>query len=504
MRRSLWVAVLSAAVFACLAGYRIDAPGLYYDEAHQVPAVFAWLGEPPAHFCKAIIGGGPWLTMTYGGAIKPALFALILDVTGAQFSVAAWRWFGVALVVGGWIWCCATVGARLGLAAQIAIAALWLTDSTVLLTTRHDWGPTALALALRCAFVALWLRAERPTAWTAAGLGVVVGLALFEKLSSVVLLAPLAIALSGLPRRHLALGLAGLCLGALPLAIVNLDSWWSGGGLISLSDLRDGHAVSWPVFLRDYLALGQGAWARHWVLALPLDGVFLWGEAVLMGVLVVLGCATTSSRRVTVAYLAIGVGLLLLPRRTQAHHWIAGTPFQYAAIALLVVQTGRTRVAARILVALLLLLRLPVLGETAAAIAANRTAPRFDPAQSRVAAFLAAQEQALVVAPTWGIANQIVAFAHGRPGAVYEPIYSDPDADAFVDVLARSEQPVLFVVWVPSVAHLFAPRTQRVMAAIEHDGRWREVAVDAEVPQTRDLRVRKFVRQTADPLAVPR
>ena len=38
-------------------------------------------------------GGGPWLTMPYGGAIKSAAFALLLHGTDAEFSVVAWRGF---------------------------------------------------------------------------------------------------------------------------------------------------------------------------------------------------------------------------------------------------------------------------------------------------------------------------------------------------------------------------------------------------------------------------
>jgi hypothetical membrane protein len=494
MRRSLGIAILSAGIFVFLAGQRLAAPGLFYDEAHQVPAVFAWQGAAPGHFCQAIIGGVPWLTMTYSGAIKPALFALVLDVTGAPFSVAGWRWFGIALVVAGWLWCVTAVGRRVGPVGEVACAALLLTDVTVLLTTRHDWGPTALALALRCAFLALWLGRQPLSASAAFGLGVVTGLAIFEKLSSVVLLAPLAIVVFGQPRRCLASALCGLCVGSLPLAIVNLATWIRGLGLISLSDLTDARAEPWPAFVRDYLSLGQGEWVRRWVLGLPLPPPWVWGEAVLMAALVALGCAQRASRRFMLAYLAIGGALLLLPRGTRAHHWIAGTPFQYAAIAILVTAAGRTRAPARLLLALLLLLRVPGLGDTVVAIAANRTAPRFDPAPSRVAAFLAAQERALVVAATWGIANQIVASAQGRADAVVEPIYADREVDAFLDTLAHSQHPVLYVAAVPSVANLFAARTARVLAAIDGDARWREAPVEAEVPQTDLVRVRKFVR----------
>src|SRR5205085_12670258 len=101
----------------------------------------------------------------------------------------------------------------------------------------------------------------------------------------------------------------------------------------------------------------------------------------------------------------------------------AGTPFQYAGLAALLPVWGRLRVPVRLLLVMLLLLRLPTLAGTVEAIAANRTGPRFAPGPTRVAQLLA-QEDAAVVALTWGIANQVVAFSGGRRAAVYEP-YTD-------------------------------------------------------------------------------
>jgi hypothetical protein len=201
-----------------------------------------------------------------------------MEVTGANFSVAAWRWFGVMLVVVGWIWCCAVIGVRWGPMAQLAFAALLLTDTTVLLTTRHDWGPTALALSLRCAFLAVWLRTDARGAGAAFTLGFIVGLSVFEKLSSIVLIAPFAVAMAGLPRAHLAKGLLGLCVGALPLAVVNLATWSSSGGFISLSNLADERATSPLRYVWNFLSLGQGDWVRHWVLDLPLARPLVLGE----------------------------------------------------------------------------------------------------------------------------------------------------------------------------------------------------------------------------------
>lgn len=488
------MAVLSAAAFAWLAARHLDAPGLYYDEAHQVPAVFAWLGGPPGHFCRVSLGGGPWLTMPYSGAIKSAAFALLLQVSGAEFSVGAWRAFGIALVVGGWIGCVAAVGVRWGAVAQAALAALLLTDVTVLLTTRHDWGPTALALLLRCAFLAVWVRADRVSGPAAFALGAITGVAIFEKLSSVVLLGPLAIALVGAPWRHVALAVLGLGCGALSLALVNAASWLAGDGLISLSAMVETRPrVSWPTFTGAVLSLGQGDGVRRWVLDLPVPRPFVWAELLLMAALLALAATDRRARRPLLAYGIAIAALLLLPRRTQEHHWIIGTPFQYVAIAIVVAHGGARRGPARLLLALLLLLRMPGVLATEAAIGAHRTSARFDPEYTRVARALAQHEEALLVAATWGIGNQIV--AHGGAPRLIEPIYNDRAVDAFAHTLAASDVPVVYLAVVPQVAHLFPARTARIVAMLEQDARWREVDPEPELRHGTTVRVRRFIRR---------
>lgn len=496
LRSALVMAMASAALFACMAGTRLCAPGLYYDEVHQAPAAFAWLGRPQAHFALVTVGGGPWLTTPYGAAIKSALFAAFLRMTGSEFSVAAWRWFGIVLVGAGWIIGAASVGVRYGAAAELAFVLLLLTDTTVLLATRHDWGPTALALTLRCAFLAVAVVAEDGGSAVAGfALGWLVGLSIFEKLSSVVLLGPLTVLVWGRPRRAVVAALAGLAIGCLPLAVVNLETWASVDGPISLTKLHDQYGRSPWQFVRDFLALGQGDWVRRWVIDLPLARPFIWGELFLMTVLVALACAEPRSRRFAASYLVIGAALFFLPRRTQAHHWIIGTPFQYAAIAVAIAEPGRLRSVARVCVLSLLLLRLPGVADTTGAVANDRTAERFDPALTRASQFLAARSDAFVVASTWGIGNQIVAFAQGRPGAVHEPIYEDAEVDAFERDLAATERSQLYLAEMPSQAHLFPSRTSRIAAAIERDPRWREVDAEPELRGRSTVRVRKFIRR---------
>ncbi|MCA1553441.1 MAG: glycosyltransferase, partial [Chloroflexi bacterium] len=102
----------------------------------------------------------------------------------------------------------------------------------------NDWGPTALALLLRLLFLATWLAREmRPSrsGLKSFVLGLLVGVAIFEKLSSLVLLVPLALMSfvgvrqdARINRRAVLLGLPAGCA---PLVLTNatgLHHWIIG------------------------------------------------------------------------------------------------------------------------------------------------------------------------------------------------------------------------------------------------------------------------------------
>ena len=138
------------------------------------------------------------MTMTYSGAIKSAVYGFYLRFTGASFTVESWRLLGIAIVAVALPLFSILARRRLTVAALLTFFALLLTDATVVLETRHDWGPVALALALRLCFLGLWLHGQggreiRPR--NSLLLGAVVGFSIYEKLSSIVLLPVLVILL---------------------------------------------------------------------------------------------------------------------------------------------------------------------------------------------------------------------------------------------------------------------------------------------------------------------
>ena len=124
-----------------------------------------------------------------------------------------------------------------------------------------------------------------------------------------------------------------------------------------------------------------------------LEGIVLGGM-----LLVVVIVALRSGRRsvalkcagvLVLAYIVTGVGLHLMPRTTLMHHWLVGTPFQYAAVALAVgvlasqdLQGIRPRALRSVLLAGvggLLLLRVVALVSLIGLLSAGRASVRWDP-----------------------------------------------------------------------------------------------------------------------------
>jgi hypothetical protein len=205
---SVFLVLTPGIIFVTLATVRLDAQGLYYDELHQATGAFGYLGSSPAPFVVLTVGdilpplplvarlkSIPLLTMHYSGATKQAVYGLYLLLVEPKFGVVSWRLTGILVVASALVGFVLLVHRSLSTLSLVALLGFFLTDVTVILCTRHDWGPVAMALALRLVFIGLWLRVDRigqPSFFTAFALGALVGVSVYDKLSSVVLIVPLA------------------------------------------------------------------------------------------------------------------------------------------------------------------------------------------------------------------------------------------------------------------------------------------------------------------------
>ena len=513
----------AAVLFVLLASVRIEAQGPQYDELHQAVGAFTWLGAPPPPvFCRAFHGVCV-LNMPYSGAIKTNLYGAWLRLTGARFTLASWRLFGFRLIAAGIVLFCALAAPALPPWAMAVFLALLLTDATVLLAGRFDWGPVALSLAIRLALLGLWIGSEAgegPTVRSSMALGGLVGFAAFEKLSALVLVPPLAAMVLGSPRRrerrHLLAAAAGFTAGALPLAAVHLGALAVRGEPISLGGGPgvERSPAGFLAFVGDYLALGQGAGVRSFVLGLGRSPRLEILEAAIAAAVcfIVISMAMGREGRESqpsfrgagialAGYGAVCLGLYFLPRPTWVHHWLLGTPFQYAAVALALPAlsrgTGRRKalgIALAAFTTLWLAVRLPGLVQTERALAAGRASSAWDPSLAAIGRFAAEREKGTVfIASDWGVATQILAFSGGRPGLVHEPFWRYQGPEQLRTLEEESGARVLYLVRLRDPQRTVPGALERIEHDLLDDPRWREVPVEPEAARLRQVLVRKLV-----------
>jgi hypothetical protein len=453
---ALAIAGGAAAGFVLLATPRLEAQGLYYDELHQAPASFLRLGKPAYLFAPVRWRQFPLLTMPYSGAVKSVLYGEWMRVTGHGFTIWTWRMFGILLAASGLLAFLALSGRMLGATGSVLFSALFLGDTTLLLTSRHDWGPTAMALCLRLLWLGVWLRAEERQEYDGASLfllGATPTFLVYEKLSNAAFLVPLALAVAFTPRlrtRRSWLWLAGgLLAGLAPLAAVNaLDHWisWRAAGA------EHGGRLPLLEYAGALLSVGSGAQVRSWLLGVETPDAIRCGEVLLVGAglsaSVIGGAAGLRSARAragllcAASYAGAGIATWLMPQ-TWLHHWVGATPLQYAALALAVGgaepeasggSDARRAPAKGVAPAVVLLVaiaavRLGPLWDTERALLQGAASPTWSLSYTRVAQYVVDhREEAAFVLADWGFATAIHALSNGSL-ALEEPFaeYGGPD-----------------------------------------------------------------------------
>jgi hypothetical protein len=513
------ISLLAATGFISLASLNLSAQGLYYDELHQVPAAFAYQGINPQFFSRAFISGKPLMTMSYSGAIKSGVYGLFLRFTGASFGAESWRWLGILIVAASFPCFALLARPRLSAVALVLFFLLLGTDTSVILATRHDWGPVALALTLRLLFLGTWLHGQAKVSVPARNsfaLGCIVGFSIYEKLSNIVLLPVLLIVMQSPERRtlkHWRGCLAGGLLGGLPLVVANGISYVERGRWLSTSQVAAPGAKSLAgffSFLKGYLELGDGADVSGFIVG--GNHGFATVEAMLLSVCLIaaIGICSSSKRHRIVAtlvacYLAVATGLYLLPNATGAHHWVIGTPFQYLALAMALERPDsprprrpvQARIARAVLIAaiaLLLIVRAHGALDLGRALAQGQTSSAWDSSLTRLGEFAASRAgRDLFIAGNWGVATQIYCQANGYPYVVREILEWPPNPPLEESIDLNRFRSVYLVLKVPQSFPSPAV-TRQLINKLEHYPELREVTPEPEATQLAGVTVRKFVR----------
>lgn len=508
--------LLLAALFFLVASINLTAQGFYYDELHQATASFAYTGKAPPYPFGFTIKDIPVFNMPYSGAVKTCIYGLYMRLTGLPFTALSWRLTGIIFVCIGFAAFCTLVGKR-GLLVAVITLVFLIADPTMVLVTRHDWGPTALALLLRLLFIGVWIRGYKSRELTRNSflLGLIVGIAIFEKLSSLTLLVPFLIVISlRATRRNVFAALIGLTTGLLPLIIGNLYSWKTSGILVSLQDSSGVKDYSWHAF-RDlfvnYLSLGNGRQVEDFILGTTGGPGAYEIVAFCAGLFITLLISLLRrqvhpffqlSLATGASYIGIAVALHLLPRGTWVHHWVIGTPFQYASMALCIGGLYSSKpsswrgAAVTIAVAALVplfILRLFAVAHLERELLRGSCASRWDTSLSQMGSFAAGKpSNVLFVAADWGVATQVICLGQGRE--VPEPYWAYHGKEDLYNLMHPGKSSVVYLLFLNPPSGLQPGNSERIAKdAINLKG-WRQVPVEREIAGLRSVGVIKIVR----------
>lgn len=524
----LWLACLIFVplAFFVLCSNRIEEQGLYYDELHQAPAAFMLIGKEPYIFAPVSWQNIPLLTMPYGGAIKSVIYGVWMKWTGSPFTIRSWRSMGILLVILGLVLFYG--GARHGLtsAGLLLFSFLFLTDITILMTSRHDWGPTALSMGLRLAWLGVWIKMESASSIRPADaffFGLLPAVSLYEKLSNVVLIAPLAlvICLTGNEyyRRFKFTILSGLLVGLIPLLWVNVVA----PGISFEVALDSGRSSDYmhifaqaPNFLMEMIKLGAGDQVRSFILDYGVPAWIQLAEATFMATFLVAAVIisvfhwrkTLGARLILLSassYFLAAILTWMLPKETWINHWIIATPFQYLALGLLpsVVRSlsasmhprGWTYsllpIAAMVFLSFLLS-RTVNLWDTQVALGNGLASGSWDPSYSRIARFAANHsEDGNFVLADWGFATAIFALSHGSL-PLAEPFWDYRKPQDLLPALSRNPGKPVYVLSRRFEKPVNPAATEKIIRDVKQMASGRDMPIEDEIAALRSVQVLKL------------
>lgn len=176
-----WLAITAACVFVFLAAYRIEFPGLYFDELIFVDAA---QGNPDSAWIHMRLGSVPLFIIPYLGALKAWIYAPVFRL----FGVSALTVRLPVILIGALTLLIFYWAIRRELGAVWAAIVVWImaVDPANIFPSRLDWGPTVLMHLFQAFILALWFSyRNKRKLWKIGLMFVCFGLGFFDKFNFV-------------------------------------------------------------------------------------------------------------------------------------------------------------------------------------------------------------------------------------------------------------------------------------------------------------------------------
>jgi len=187
-----WLAVTAACVFVFLAAYRIELPGLEFDEIIFVlPAV----GDPAPGYYGVYLGSVPILIFPYMGALKSWIYAPVFHLFGVSALTIRLPIILIAAVT--LLIFYSAMRGKLG--AVWAAVAVWVMaiDPANIFPNKLDYGPTALTHVFQAAILALWFSyRDGPKLWKVGLISICCVLGFFDRFNFIWLVGAFVVGIS--------------------------------------------------------------------------------------------------------------------------------------------------------------------------------------------------------------------------------------------------------------------------------------------------------------------
>lgn len=417
---------LAAIILGC---WKINQPGLYYDEMLFGNAA---VGGKTNDFINLRLLNVPILLMDYIGAVKAWIYYPIFSIFPVNYLTV--RLPAILLGVAGGLALVGALRKGFGRSAAMAGAVMILLDPTLITHSRVDWGPNALMFFFRGVLVyslVSWVRTRNlKWAWLALAVG---ALGIFDKLNFIWIVfaffGALVLVYSDklrefrrtYPRQVLVmagLGVAGLgftIARAVKLAEHTNIGWperiSAAFRLIRLT-LAGGGAL-------DFIS-GEGLRLEQWI----WPGYLLAFVIGLLGIKFLFKNKTdkTLYQWTIVSVLLLAAAFIFTKTATGPHHSsVLSGPWQFALAPLVgafwdeaKLHPQRTRLFA-LWSALILIIAANVISNIVCIRAfASPTNPNWDTANTSAASFANQHPDACFVSTDWGIGTQVIAITKGH------------------------------------------------------------------------------------------
>ena len=189
-RLLVWVAIAAACVFVFLNAYRIELPGLEFDEIIFVDAA---QGNPDTALVQTKLGPVPIFIFSYIGALKSWIYAPVF----ALFGVSALTVRLPVILLAAVTLLIFYRALRGTLGAVWAAVVIWIMAIDPAFPSRVDYGPVVLMHFFQAAILALWFSyRDRPKLRKIGLICICCGLGFFDKFNFIWLVAAFVVGVS--------------------------------------------------------------------------------------------------------------------------------------------------------------------------------------------------------------------------------------------------------------------------------------------------------------------